>query len=280
MALLPDLSRRTLVPLCGGLLALSVARAQAPFSVRREPRSGLSFVYLPPGRFLMGSPPGERGRGLDETQHLVVLSRGFWMGQMEVTRAQWQRVMGPRERHPEKPNPFAGDDPRTPMVSISYQEVQAFLRRLEQLAPGQRFRLPTEAEWEYACRAGTVTAFHTGARLDADQARVGSEAPSRDHQAGQAPGNPSPVGTYAPNAWGLYDLHGNAWEWTSDWYGPYPPGDLRDPRGPARGSQKVIRGGSWAFSAASARSACRYQHAPEDWGHSLGVRVVWEPQDP
>lgn len=268
---------RPLAVLVGLFLTLGEVRAQVPFTVRREPQSGLMFLFLPPGRFLMGSPPSEPGRGSDEPQHPVVLSRGFWMGQMEVTRAQWQRVMGPRERHPEKPNPFAQDDPRFPVVSISYHDARRFLRRLERWAPGQRFRLPTEAEWEYACRAGTPTAFHVGDQVGADQANLDFRFPSTAGAMVPSFERPAPVGSYPPNAWGLFDLHGNVWEWTSDWYGPYPTHEVQDPRGPAQGTQKVIRGGSWAFSAASARSACRYQHPPGDWGHSVGFRVVWEP---
>jgi formylglycine-generating enzyme required for sulfatase activity len=225
----------------------------------------------------MGSPTTEPERGGDESQHLVSLSHGFWMGQMEVTRAQWERVMGRRQRHPEKPNPFATGDPQWPVVAVSYQDIQVYLGRLRELAPGQRFRLPTEGEWEYACRAGTTTAFPGGAGLDATQANIDARFPYGQGSPGGALERPAPVGSYPPNAWGLYDLQGNVWEWTSDWYGPYPAEPVVDPRGPAHGTRKVIRGGSWAFSAGSARSASRYQHAPGDWGYSLGFRVVWVP---
>jgi formylglycine-generating enzyme required for sulfatase activity len=260
-------------------LALGVGSAwgQSPFTVHREPGSGLSFVFLPPGRFLMGSPTGEPERGRDEGQHLVVLSRGIWMGQLEVTRAQWERVMGGMERHPGKPNPFAGGDSQLPVVAVSYRDIQGYFDRLQTLAPGQRFRLPTEAEWEYACRAGTSTAFHGGPALDASRANIDARFPYGKGSPGPVLDRPTPVGSYPPNAWGLYDFHGNVWEWTSDWYGPYSSSSVLDPRGPVRGTRKVIRGGSWAFSASSARSAARYQHAPGDWGYSLGFRVVWEP---
>ncbi len=249
-------------------------KAAAP---RRDPVSGLEFVFLPPGRFLMGSPDGEAGRGTDESQHEVVLSRGFWIARTEVTRAQWQRVMGPGERHPEKPNPFRTGDPRQPIVAVSYREVEDYLRRLEARAPGQHFRLPTEAEWEYACRAGTPTPFNTGARLEEAQANCEARSPGAGDALSRGQRGPVPVGSYPPNAWGLYDCHGNVWEWTSDWYGPYPAGRTIDPCGPARGTRKVIRGGSWAFGAARARSACRRHHDPRDWGYSIGLRVVWVP---
>ncbi|HEU4951764.1 MAG TPA: formylglycine-generating enzyme family protein [Holophagaceae bacterium] len=256
------------------LAALTACRNQAPapLSTWIEPATGMVFVYLPPGQFQMGSPAGESGRREDELLHKVSLTRGFWMGRFEVTQGEWARVMGPGEPHPEKPSPFRQGDPRFPVVSLSYGDAQRFLARLEALDPGYRFRLPTEAEWEYACRAGTGSAYATGDRL------TGAEADfdGRDPRTGQGPwlGHPAPVGSYRPNPWGLFDLHGNAWEWTSDWYGPYPAGPVTDPAGPAAGREKVIRGGSWAFDAGNARSACRGTHAPGDWGYSVGFRVV------
>jgi formylglycine-generating enzyme required for sulfatase activity len=163
------------------------------------------------------------------------------------------------------------------MLSISYDEVERFLRRLEARAPGNHFRLPTEAEWEYACRAGSTTAFHTGTQLAESQANFDG----RFAYAGASPqgfrGQPLPVGRTPPNAWGLQEMHGNVWEWTADWYGPYPKEAVSDPHGPAQGTQKVLRGGSWAFPAGCARSATRYPHAPGDLGYSIGFRVVWEP---
>jgi len=261
------------------LLALAVvvaacSPARAP--VAREPVTGMSFVLVPPGRFVMGSPADEPGRAADETLHRVVLPRGFWLGRTEVTRAQWERVMGAGERHPEKPNPFRTADPRCPVVSVSHDDVREFLRRLETMNPGQRFRLPSEAEWEYACRAGSATSFSVGNQLTDAQANVDA----RIAHAGAAPGKwrarPVAVGSYAPNAWGLYDMHGNAWEWTADDYAPYAAGPATDPHASARGAGKVIRGGSWAFPAARARSAARQAHAPGDWGYSVGFRVVWE----
>jgi formylglycine-generating enzyme required for sulfatase activity len=178
--------------------------------------------------------------------------------------------MGPAELHPEKPNPFRHLSAELPVVSVSYSDIQAYLDRLEVLAPGHSFRLPTEAEWEYACRAGTSTAFSTGTRLPH------SSAAFEDHD-DASPGRPVRVGSYPANPWGLHDMHGNVWEWTRDWYAPYPAGPVTAPRGAAEGALKVIRGGSWAFGADSARSACRYHHAPHHWGYSLGFRLVWEP---
>jgi formylglycine-generating enzyme required for sulfatase activity len=256
------------------LLVLPGCGSPAP---RQDPVTGMTFVWVPPGHFLMGSPPGETERGSDETPHLVRLSRGFWLGRTEVTRAQWEHVMGPAERHLDKPNPFRGLDPNLPMVAVSFDDVQAFLRQAAARNPGARYRLPTEAEWEYACRAGRSTAFHTGDGLPASAATFDGTVPYAGAPSAPGPGRPSPVGTHPPNAWGLADLHGNVWEWTADGYGPYPPGPVTDPHGPPVAPLKVIRGGSWAFHAGSARSACRYTHAPGDGGHSLGFRVIWEP---
>lgn len=245
---------------------------------KHDPQSGLDFLYLPPGRFLMGSPPNEPGRGSDEQLHEVVISQGFWIGRTEVTRGQWEQVMGSIERHPEKPNPFRNADPNLPIVSVSYGEIDCYMQRLEVQAPGQCFRLPTEAEWEYACRAGTTTTFYTGTMVKHTQANFDARFPYEGDRSAGTIERPTPVGSYPPNAWGLYDFHGNVWEWTSDWYGPYTTGVATDPRGPTSGALKVIRGGSWAFNAGSARSACRYHHDPKDWGHSLGFRVVLVPK--
>lgn len=258
------------------LLPFEALACHRAFPVWREPATGMAFVHLPPGRFLMGSPATEPGHREDETLHEVTLTRGFWMGRDEVTQGEWRRVMGEAEPHPEKPSPFRHDDPRYPVVSVSYADVAEFLRRLEALSPGNRFRLPTEAEWEYACRAGTTSAFSTGRSLTGAEADLDARA----DPGGAWLGHPAPVGSFAPNTWGLHDLHGNAWEWTSDWYAPYPSGPTTDPRGPATGTLKVIRGGSWYFDAANARSAARATHAPEDWGFSLGFRIVRESAAP
>ena len=276
VAVMSRLTRTFAAILCAAMTVAGVCGQKAD-GPRCDAASGMRFVFLPPGRFLMGSPPGEPGRGTDESQHEVVLTRGFWIARMEVTRAQWERVMGPGERHPEKPNPFRSGDPNLPVVAVSYRDIEVYLRRLEARSPGQRFRLPTEAEWEYACRARTTTPFHTGLRLRETQANYDARLQDGGDAPGRTPKRPAPVGSYPPNAWGLYDLHGNVWEWTSDWYGPYPHGTAIDPLGPAQGTLKVIRGGSWAFGAGSARSACRYHHDPRDWGYSIGFRVVWVP---
>jgi formylglycine-generating enzyme required for sulfatase activity len=199
----------------------------------REPATGMAFVYVPPGPFQMGSPAGESGRREDERLHKVRLTRGFWMGRFEVTQGEWTLVMGPDEPHPGKPSPFRSGDPRLPVVCVSYEDAQRFLARLGTLDPGHRFRLPTEAEWEYACRGGSSATDAQGDRLTPAEADVDGRDPATG--VGFWLGHPAPVGSYPPNDWGLYDLHGNAWAWTSDWYAPDPPGPAVDPQGPTGG---------------------------------------------
>jgi formylglycine-generating enzyme required for sulfatase activity len=233
----------------------------------------MELVFIPPGRFLMGSSPGEPGRQADEVPHEVEITHGFYLGKYEVTQEEWIKLMG------RNPSQFPHCGPRCPIETVSYDDVQTYIRRLTQRSRTGRFRLPTEAEWEYACRAGTRTPFSTGSSLSPTQASFDG----RD-------GRPAPAGSFPPNPWGLYDLHGNVWEWCEDWYGHYPASPVRDPQGPrqesatpvwdARGGdwvfKRVIRGGSWYFNADSCRCALRYTHAPADKGFSLGFRLVRE----
>ena len=231
--------------------------------IYREPATGMSFVEIPAGTFQMGSPPPEKDREAGEVRHTVTLSRAFFLGRNEVTQAQWKKVMG------SSPSHFAGDD--LPVENVSWNEIQEFLARLEKLAPGNRFRLPTEAEWEYACRAGTTTTFAFGDQLTPREANI-DENPGARHQT-------LPVGSFPPNAWGLFDLHGNVWEWCADEPCAYPEKPEVDPFRACGSPLKTIRGGSWLYGADSARCALRYTHAPQDRGPSLGFRVVREPRN-
>lgn len=211
-----------------------------------------------------------------ETLHKVRISQDFWLGRTEVTQQQWAQIMGPDEIHPEKPSPFRFSHPEYPVVSISYYDIQVFLKRLNELSEDIIFRLPTEAEWEYACRAGTRTRFSSGNRLSDSQANYKAALESPYSIPGKNVGHPKAVGSYPPNPWGLFDMHGNVWEWVSDWHAPYSIQISADPQGPPEGSEKVIRGGSWYFGADRARSAARSTHAPDLWGFSIGFRIVCE----
>jgi formylglycine-generating enzyme required for sulfatase activity len=242
----------------------------------------MEFVFIPPGRFLMGSGPGDPERQSYDVQHPVELSRGFYLGKYEVTQGEWVKLMH------HNPSQFPDCGPRCPIETVSYDDIQAFIAKLGERSHA-RFRLPTEAEWEYACRAGTRTPYSTGATLTTAQANFdGREGEGGDPK--KFRGRPAPVGSYPPNPWGLYDLHGNLWEWCEDWFADYPAGPARDPKGPAREFarpvwdarggdwvfKRVIRGGSWYFNADSCRCALRYTHAPADKGFSLGFRLVRE----
>lgn len=247
-----------------------------PLLIWKEPVTGMEFVKIYKGSFYMGNPVTKTDSSNSELLHPVTLTKEFWLGRMEVTREQWQQVMGDEEPHPEKPSPFRNDNPKYPVVSKSFFDVQNFLQKLEKLSPGNRFRLPTEAEWEYACRAGTSTNFNTGMQISDSLANYNAEIPSKYSSIGKFIGHPTPVGSYPPNRWGLYDMHGNLWEWVSDWYGPYLPEKEINPKGPQSITLKIIRGGSWYFAADNARSFSRRTHPPQLWGFSIGFRVVRE----
>jgi formylglycine-generating enzyme required for sulfatase activity len=188
----------------------------------------MDFVLIPAGEFVMGSPSGE-GSDKEHPQHQVRISRPFYLGKYEVTQEQWHAVMGS--------NPSQLKDPRNPVENVSWNDCQEFLKKLNSSVKGRYFRLPTEAEWEYACRAGSTTAYYFG-----DSA---SELGNYAWYLENAEHKPHPVGQKKPNAWGLYDMHGNVCEWCSDWYGPYESGKQTDPVGLSSGYFRVLRGGSW-----------------------------------
>jgi formylglycine-generating enzyme len=203
---------------------------------------GMEFALIPPGTFMMGSPENEEERFGDETRHKVTLTQGYLMATHPVTQACWREVMG------NNPSRFKGDD--LPVEQVSWEDCQEFLCKLSG-RDGRSYRLPTEAEWEFACRAGTTTAFSTGKTITREQARFGDPE-----------GRTAPVGGFPPNAWGLYDMHGNVWELCADWYGEYPEGEVVDPKGPERGGGRIERGGSYWPPISYLRSANRSCNAP------------------
>ena len=222
---------------------------------------GMKFALIPAGSFLMGADRNfEEAWDRETPQHRVTISRPFYLGKTEVTQAQWTAVMG------NNPSKFKG---RTnPVEQVSWDDVQVFIQRLNQKEGHERYRLPTEAEWEYAARAGSASAYSFGDNA----ARLGQYA-WYDGNSGETT---HPVGQKPPNAWGLHDMHGNVWEWVQDRYdGDYYSGSpSTDPRGPSSGSHRVLRGGSWSSLAASCRSAYRYVDSPDYRSGNLGCRLA------
>ena len=268
------MTRRALIVLAAIVVLLFLVtprlRAPGPAELYIEPMTNMRLVALDPGTFEMGSPATEYGRGDDETRHPVTLTRKVYIGEHEVTQAEWKQVMG------TTPSQFS-DCARCPVETVDFYQVSTFLSRLNAENAAMRYRLPTEAEWEYACRAGTTTAFSSGRAISTGQANYDGRFPYSGGSGGVTLGKAAPVGSHPPNAWGVFDMHGNVWEWTGDWYGEYAAGPATDPDGAPKGRARVIRGGSWRFSANSMRCALRYTHAPQDKGSSLGFRIVAEP---
>jgi formylglycine-generating enzyme required for sulfatase activity len=221
---------------------------------------GMEFVRIAPGSFEMGSPSGETGRGSDETQHRVTLTRGYYLQTTEVTQGQWKAVMG------SNPSRFSSCGDVCPVENVSWDDVQSFISKLNAKGRGT-YRLPTEAEWEHACRAGTTTARQWGEGIGSGNANCGGCGSRWDYK------GTAPVRSFAPNAWGLYDMPGNV-EWCSDWYGEYPGGAVSDPAGPGGGSLRVYRGGSWTDRPAIVRSADRAGFSPGLRDVSLGFRLA------
>ncbi len=231
---------------------------------------GMSFIYIPPGSFMMGSPEHEPGRNSDETQHEVTLTKAFYIQTTPVTQGQWKALMG------NNPSSFINRGDDCPVEQVSWRDCQEFIKRLSALGEGT-YRLPTEAEWEYACRAGSPEAFVNGeivslfCDFDPNLDLMGWYCGNSDRHT-------HPVAQKHPNAWGLYDMHGNVLEWCQDWYGDYPLSTEPDPLGPKSGSGRVIRGGSWFSSAKNCRAAFRFISPPNSRSPLLGFRLVREPK--
>jgi formylglycine-generating enzyme required for sulfatase activity len=226
----------------------------------------LEMVLIPSGTFMMGSLESEAGRNGDETLHQVTISKPFYLGKYQVTQAQWQQVMG------NNPSHFKGDK-LLPVENVSWDETQAFCLKLKEITQAP-FGIPTESQWEYACRAGTTTPYHFGNQLNGTQANCDGNVPYGTETKGPDLKKTTPVGKYPANAWGLYDMHGNVWEWCSDWYGEHPTGSVTDPIGPATGSGRVRRGGGWRNDAVYCRSASRIWFVPSYRIINLGFRVA------
>jgi formylglycine-generating enzyme required for sulfatase activity len=273
----------------------SVAPSAESGSAGPEPQAGeerefdlvegckISMCWIPPGDFLMGSSETELGRREDEMQHKVVVTQGFWLGKHPVTQAQWAEVMGNRPSQFGHPGIF--EKFWNPQMSRSWESFpvervtwfnvsNGFLKKVNSLAPsGWRYRLPTEAQWEYAARAGSTTPLNSGKNListDGGRQYFGDVAWYAENSGNRT----HPVGQKRPNAWRLHDMQGNVLEWCQDWYGPYPSGVAIDPRGVGSGLRRVVRGGGWFNGANDCRVAFRLNAAPSYWNNDIGFRVV------
>ena len=233
------------------------AKAQAIKEITNS--IGMKLVLIPKGTFMMGSPESEEGRKENETQHEVTISKDYYLGVTEVTQAQYEKVIG------KNPSYYQGaivgnENADLPVEQVSWDDAVEFCKKLSELPEekkaGRVYRLPTEAQWEYACRAGSKTAYS----FDDEEGLLpvygwfNRNSSNRTHT----------VGLLEPNAWGLYDMHGNVWEWCSDWYEEYPKGAVSDPTGPKEGSIRVLRGGGWDDVAADCQSAIRGRYDPSD----------------
>ena len=213
----------------------------------------LEMILIPAGKFVMGSPASEKGHRINETQHEVTLTKPFYMGKYEVTQEQWDAVMVNNRSF------YRG--PKLPVTSVSWENCQEFIKKLNAKTSGG-YRLPTEAEWEYSCRAGTITAYSYGDSITKNDSNVEGLSTKV-------------VGSYKPNAFGLYDMHGNVWEWCEDWKVDYPKEAVIDPKGPEAGKNRVLRGGSFTGVGMHSRSANWFDNLPSTWNIDyLGFRLA------
>ena len=261
------------VILCIITLCISTSFAQEPAQEITN-SIGMKLKLIPKGTFKMGSAANDPDADLDEPQHQVTFTQDFYIGEFEVTQSQYEKVIGsnpsqfPRNKNIDRSN--------YPVEQISWEDAVAFCQGLSNLpdekAAGRVYRLPTEAEWEYACRAGSQAAFCFG-----DDARLLNQYAWFDKN---GEGQTHPVGLKRPNDWGLYDMHGNAWEWVADWYEVYPRKSVTDPKGPRSGTDRVYRGASWNYNPGYLRSANRTATSPKVRGFeflSISFRIALDP---
>jgi len=252
--------RPLLALVCGlALLAAALPAQEKNLVIDLGGGVNMEFVLIPAGSFLMGSNTGDND---EKPLHQVVITKAFYMGKYEVTQEQWQALMG------NHLNSFPG--PKRPVEQVSWSDCQEFLARLKAKTNDLNPRLPTEAQWEYACRAGSLSIYYFGdnpAELNR-YAWFDKNSNSATH----------PVGQKLPNAWGLYDMLGNVYEWCADFYGNnyYPSSPAEDPAGPSSGEYRALRGGSWSFYAVNCRSGIRFRNMPTHRFSNLGFRAVLE----
>jgi len=268
----------------GSVTSSAVTLTVNPLVVTLGSSMPLNLTAIAAGTFTMGSPSSDPDYYSDETQHLVQISKNFYMGTYLVTQAQWVQIMGANPSYFQTTGEGSPtNNLQRPVEQVSYTDITTastgFLALLNQHAivspaipTGYVFRLPTEAEWEYASRAGTTTRFYWGNQSDGDTT-INSYA----WYSGNDDTTTEPVGELLPNAWGLYDMAGNVFEWCQDWYGTYDSGPDTDPAGPTSGSYRVIRGGSWSSDSGYCRSAFRNYYTPGFRFGLIGFRVVLAP---
>ncbi len=226
------------------------------------------FRWIMPGSFLMGSPEMEAERWGDETQHRVTLTKGYWLADSACTQELWLAVMG------DNPSHFT-DDVNNPVEQVSWHNVQQFIQCLNDHYPDLNAQLPTEAAWEYACRAGTITAFSFGENITPQHVNYDGNYPYTKGDKGLYRKKTVAVKSLTPNSWGLYEMHGNVWEWCVDGLREYTTQAMIDPIGPEdKGASRVLRGGSWFYYGWNARSACRNWRVPDYAYHDIGFRLA------
>ncbi|MDR0716324.1 MAG: formylglycine-generating enzyme family protein [Azoarcus sp.] len=249
----------------GGLLAACATPPEAPvasFPVHKN-SIGMELIEIPAGSFMMGSDAKEKSRADERPKHSVTISKPFYLGKYEVTQEQWRAVMG------DNPSVFKAQG--LPVENVSWEDIQVFIQRLNEREGTQGYRLPTEAEWEYAARAGTPHMFSFGRKKWVRKHACYFSTSGR---------SACPVGKRKPNPWGLYDMHGNVWEWVQDWYDPdyYASSPESDPPGPESGEMRILRGGSWHSALSPLRSAHRGTRRPVYRDARSGFRLAFSPQ--
>ena len=222
--------------------------------------------WISPGKIMMGSPENESERSKNEQQHEVILTRGYWLADTACTQALWQAVMG------KNPSKFHGET--LPVETVSWKDTQKFIHQLNQEKDELNLRLPSEAEWEYACRAGTQSAFSFGGNITPEQVNYNGKYPYADVEKGINRAKTVPVRSLPQNQWGLFEMHGNVWEWCSDWFADYQLDESTDPIGPDEGAFRVLRGGSWFHYGRDVRSAYRNHHVPVRRLNFIGFRLA------
>ncbi len=224
------------------------------------------FRWCEPGTFWMGSPENEPERIGNELQHEVTLAKGFWIADTPVTQVLWQVIMG------DNPSEFKGEE--NPVENVSWDNAQAFIANMNGLKTELKLCLPTEAQWEYACRAGTATPFSWGEQIDLRHVNFTGNYPYNRGGDSEYRGQTIAVKELPCNDWGLYQMHGNVWEWCQDWYSEYRSQSVIDPQGPESGAGRVLRGGSWISNGEKCRSAVRTHDNPFIRTHYIGFRLA------